>query len=147
MARAKTAAEIVEKQIRKAAGAVQDYKDGVRSVEESPTAAAARKVDKYKAGILEAIDDGSYVDGLNSVSREEWIEKTVDKGGSNYAKGVERSRNKLMEFQEQIMPVRARVREQVRAMPNDTFDERMARMEANARGLHEFKFKKRSRKR
>lgn len=146
MARAKTPVEIAEKQIKRATAAVGDYKQGVQNVEVSPTEEAAKKVQEYKAGVIAAADDGSYEEGLRAVSKQEWIDRTVSKGGDNYAKGVERSRDKIIDFQTQFSPVRESVKGQVRAMPNSTFEERMQRMDANARGLHEFRYKKRSKR-
>jgi hypothetical protein len=146
MARAKTPQEIADKQIRRATAALGDYKAGVQAVEVSPTEEAAKKVEEYKAGVMRAAEDGSYVDGLRSVSRQEWIDRTVKKGGDNYANGVAQSREKIVDFQTQFTPHRTTVKDQVRAMPNSTFEERMARMDQNARGLHEFRYNKRNRR-
>ena len=137
-----TPREITEKQIKRAGAAVADYKKGVGSVTESPTARAARKVGKYGAGVQRAIDDGSYVDGCNSVSKEDWIKAAQDKGGANYASGVKFAEDKILDFQTQIAPHRDRVQANVQGMPDDTYEERMARMRANADGLHEFKYRR-----
>lgn len=141
-----TPLEIAEKQVKRAMAAVSDYKKGVENVEVSPTAEAAKKKDKYLSGVQAAVDDGTYEAALNAVSRESWIEDTVRKGGDRYAKGMEMAKDKIVAFQTAFSPVRDAVRKQVRAMADDTFEERMARMEANARGLHEFKYRARRRR-
>jgi hypothetical protein len=142
-----TPQEIADKQVKRAMQAVGDYTRGVEGVTVSPTAEAAKKKDKYLAGVQQAVEDGAYEDGLNSVSKEDWIAVTVAKGRDRYAKGVEQAKDKIVDFQTAIAPHRDRVSSSVRSMPNDTFEERMARMDANARGMHEFKYRKRSRRR
>jgi ethanolamine ammonia-lyase large subunit len=138
-----TPREIAEKQVKRSQAAVADYKKGVSSVTESPTAKAARKVGKYLAGVQKSVDDNSYVDGCNSVSKEDWIKAATEKGGQNYASGIKFAEDKILDFQTQIAPHRDRVQAQVNQMPDDTYEDRMAKMRANADGLHEFKYKRR----
>jgi hypothetical protein len=141
-----TPEQIAEKLIRNAGNAVQDYKDGVGAVTESPTAKAALKLDKLLQNLMEAINSGRMADSLNAVGLMDWIKITQEKGGANYARGIQLAKPVIIEFQRQFSPVRESVAENVRAMPNDTYEQRKARMNANADGLHAFKFRRSSRR-
>lgn len=140
-----TAEQIVEKQIRRAVNATEDFKRGVRSTKKNPMERAIKAIPKMRANILRAIDEGIVAEGLASVPMSEWQESTAGKGGDRYATGVEKSKPKLLEFQRQIKPHRDALKEQIDNMPDETFEQRMARMVANAQGMRQFRFKKRGR--
>src|ERR1700675_715182 len=101
-----TADQIVDKQIRRAQQASQDYINGVNGVTESPTAKAAAKKDKYLAGVQQSVSDGTYESSLMAVSTQDWKSATVEKGGQRWAPGVAASRPKLLKFQREYGPVR-----------------------------------------
>lgn len=138
-----TPEQIVEKQIRRATAAVGDYREGVRRTTKKPMELAIRAIPKMVNNFLEAANDGTIEAGFASVSDADWKEKTATKGGDHYAKGVSDAKGKMLEFQQQFAPVRDAVAQQVSSMPSDTFEQRVARMVANAEGLHRFKFRKR----
>jgi hypothetical protein len=142
MSRGLTPRQIADKQVKRAAASTQDFKDGVNAVTESPMEKAANKADKYLAGVQASVQDGTYQEGLRSVPLEEWKRLTAEKGASRFAEGVRLSADKILEFQTQFQPVRDQVKREVDAMPNDTFEQRMARMVANAEGLRRFKFRR-----
>lgn len=142
-----TPVEIVEKQIKAAQQRVGDYREGVRKTRKNPMERAKAKKQKLIDNFNEAVNSGKWEDGLDSVTFADWQEMTATKGGNNYVKGVEMAKTKLLAFQEQFTPFRRSVRDQVDQMPNDTFEQRLARMQANAVGLHQFRFRKRSMRR
>jgi hypothetical protein len=145
MAKLLTPQEIADKQIKAATARVGDYRDGVLKTTKNPMQAAIAKKDKMVSNFNAAMDDGSWEDGLNAVSVEEWKQRTASKGGDNYARGVAASRDKIVDFQTQFTPVRRQVAAEVASMPDNTFEERLERMRANAMGLHQFRFRKRRR--
>lgn len=138
-----TPEQIVEKQLRNSSNAVADYRAGVRGTRKDPMRRAIDNLEKMKQNFIEAIDNGVVEDGLNAVTLQEWKEVTSTKGGDRYFPGMQASKNKLLEFQRAIAPVRERISAEIDAMPNTTFDQRMARMVANATALHDFKFRRR----
>lgn len=140
-----TPQEIADKQVKRASAATADYRKGVRSVKEAPNAKAARAKTKYLAGVQQSADDGTYEANNNAVSLGEWQDAADTKGGNNYAKGVEYAKPKIVAFQEQFTPVRRAARDAVRAMPNDTYEERKARANENMDRLHQFRYRRRSR--
>lgn len=142
MAKAKkTPEQIVEKQIRAAQNAVQDYVAGVQAVTVAPNSIAAQKASKYQNATQEAVSSGRYQRANEAVTLQDWKGPTVEKGQARYAQGVAAAKAKLIKFQREYGPVRDGIADAVRAMPNDTFDQRMARMEKNARDLHNSPYK------
>lgn len=142
MAKAKkTPEQIVEKQIRAAQNAVQDYVAGVNAVTQSPNAEAAKKASKYSQATQEAVSSGRYQRANEAVTLQDWKGPTVEKGQVRYAPGVAAARAKLIKFQRDYGPVRDGIADAVRAMPNDTFEQRIERMVKNARDLHANKYK------
>lgn len=137
--------KITEKQIRRAQNATQDYVSGVENVSESPTAKAAKKKDKMRAGINAAIDSGKWEDGLMSVSLEQWKERTAKKGGERYASGVADSADRVEEFHAEFAPFMASVQAKIDQMPDTTAEQRIARMVANAQALAKFRRSRRRR--
>lgn len=117
-------------------GAGEKIRRGVKKVTESPTAKAADKIDKMRAGFNEAIDSGKTERALREVSTQEWIESMETKGVQNIASGVDRAA--VAKRQKMINNYRVieAVADEVNAMPNDTFEERMEKMNQNARKLH-----------
>lgn len=139
----KTPQQIVDKQIRAAQNAVPDYVAGVQSVQTSPNQLAAAKADKYLASIQEAVSSGRFQSANQAVSLEDWKRPTIEKGQARYAQGVAAAKQKLLKFQSEYGPVRDAIADQVRGMPNDTFEQRMARMEAMVREAHNQPYKRR----
>lgn len=136
--------EIAAKQVKNARNAIGDFKKGVQNVKVNPMQAAARKIDKMRQGFIDAIDSGKVKAGFESVSQQDWIDATSGKGGDNWAKGIEGAQQKIIDFQTQIKPHRDNVKTRVNNMPNDTQEQRIDRMVANARGMAEFKFRKKA---
>lgn len=112
----------------RASNATQDYKDGVSRVTESPTAAAARQLDKAKLNYNAAIDSGKTARKLNAITREAWIQQTKTLGGDRYATGVAAAQGKYGRFTAAFYPFLETALAEVRAMPNTTFEQSKQRM-------------------
>lgn len=140
-----TAEQIAEKQVRRAQGATQDYKNGVNSVKEAPGKKAAEAVDRYAAGIQKAIADGSYVDGCNSVSLSDWQARTVNKGAANYAPGIVAAQQTIADFHQQRAQAQASIDAELQSMPRGDLETNLQRAMTQMRRMGEFKFKKRRR--
>lgn len=143
MSKGMTAQEIAEKQVRRAKGAVQDFKDGVAAVTTSPTAQAAKAVDRWFAGVQQAMEDGSYVDGCNAVSLAEWQQRTIDKGGLNYASGVSAAADTIAEFHSQREAFQKSIDSKLATMPRGDLQQNIQRMLTQVTMQSGFKFKKR----
>ena len=127
-----------DKLIRRAQGAVTDYVAGVKGVTESPTAAAARNLDKAQMNYNEAIQSGRMAKRLNGVSKEDWIKQTSEKGQARYAPGLTASKDKVTAFFSEILPFTDRVSAEVSGMPDLTIEDSVARAAHAIRRLHEF---------
>jgi hypothetical protein len=138
----KTPDQIVEKQIRAAQAATQDYQAGISSVTQPPNAIAATKVQKYLQSVTEAVNNGTFVAANQAVTLEDWKRPALEKGVQRYAPGVAAARPKLMKFQREYGPIRDSITDQIRAMPNDTVEERIARSVAIQRALHQSPYKR-----
>lgn len=141
----KDPAKIAAKQVRRAQEASADYIEGVQSVTEAPGVKAARKKDKLKANFNAAVDSGKWEENVKSVSREDWIATTTNKGGARYAAGVEEARAKIQAFQEDLQQYLQSTKADIDNMPDATPEQRDAKMLANVRRMR--KFKRRNRRR
>lgn len=143
MAKSQTAQQIAEKQVRRSQAAVQDYKDGVMGVKVSPMAKAAERVDAWMAGLQKAYADGSYVDGLNSVTLQSWQETTAKKGGASYPSGVLAAQATIADFHQQRAQQQQMIDAQLASMPRGDLQTNLQRMITQATSMANFKFKKR----
>lgn len=139
-----TPEQIVEKQIRNARNAVGDYRQGVLQTKKKPMERAKAKIQKMQDNFNRAVDDGTVAAGFDSVSDEEWKRLTSSKGGENYARGIEASKSKLLEFQKQRKSFQDMLSEQIDNMPTDTKEQRRARLDAQLEGMEQFRFQKRN---
>lgn len=110
---------------------------GIEAVTESPTAKAAQSLDKYLNNVQAAVASGKMARKLNAVSLQDWKQRTIAKV-SRIGSGAQASKDKMTRFLSQWLPFVAQVRQQIRAMPNATPQDRIARMVANAEALSQF---------
>jgi len=133
-----TPEQAAEKLIRRAQGAVTDYVAGVKAVSESPTAQAARNLDKAQMNYTEAVQSGRMAKRLNAVSKEDWVKATSEKGQARYAPGLTASKEKVTGFFNEFLPFADRISAEVAAMPDLTIEDSVARASHAIRRLHEF---------
>jgi hypothetical protein len=131
-----TPQQIADKQVSRAQQAVPDYTAGVAAVTVAPNSVAASKVDKYQNGVNAAVQSGKYVSANQAVTLSAWQTAAKGKGARNYAQGVADAKPKILAFQQAYAPVRNAIADQVNAMPDDTFEQRLAKADQNARLLH-----------
>lgn len=135
----KSAAQVAEKWNRRLKGATQDIEAGISAVSEAPTQLAARKVDKMRHNILEAIDSGKVTDGLNRVSLEEWKTKTIRKGVPRIAQGADEAQGKVQAFMGELLPHIDNVKSQIDGMPDMTLEDSINRATTFMRGMAQFR--------
>jgi hypothetical protein len=134
-----------EKQVRRAQEASTDYVNGVNDTQKNPMQRAKAKKEKLKLNFNQAVDNGTWEAGLDSVSFEEWKRLASTKGGERYASGVAASSDDIAAFHAEFAPHVQRVQAQIESMPDTTPEQRIARMVANARELGKFRRSKRRR--
>ena len=130
----KDANQAVSKWARNAgsSSALQNYKEGVASVTEAPTHAAARKLDKYAASVQEAVTSGRMRDALLATSLADYQEMAQQKAG-NYTTGVKLGQGKYQKFAQAFFPLQEQVTKAVNAMPDTTLEDRIAKSGEQAR--------------
>ena len=133
--------EFVEKHARRLKGAVPDMQRGVERVTESPTAKAAKQVDKMRTNLLAALDSGKWARRLESVPLEEWKSKMVSKGIPRVAAGIDAAAPKVKAFAEQLLPHIDKVQADVKKMPDVTLEDSINRMVSFTRGMAKFQRK------
>lgn len=145
MSKKLTPQEIADKQVRRAVGAVADYKAGVLATTVSPTAEAAKAVDLWKQGIEEAYANGAYVDGCNACTLADWQNATAGKGAMNYSSGVTASKSLIEDFHTQNQSNQASIDAILRGMPRGDLSQNLQRMITQVQEKANFKFRKRRR--
>ena len=131
--------QFAEKHARRLKGAIEDMRAGVERVTASPTAAAAAKKEKFRAGINASIDSGKWEQGLKRVSLEEWKRKMVEKGLGRVAAGIDAAKDKVIDFAAELLPYQDRLKGEVEGMPDISLEDNINRMTTWIRGMSKFK--------
>ena len=134
-----TPEQFQEKHARRLKGAIEDMRAGVERVTSSPTAAAASKKEKMRAGIQAAIDSGKWEQGLKRVTLDEWKSKMVDKGLGRVAAGIDAAADKVRSFAAELLPYQDKLSSDVSKMPDLTLEDNINRMTTFIRGMSKFK--------
>jgi hypothetical protein len=118
--------------------AIPDVKAGIDKVQESPTAKAASKGEKWMAGIQRAHTSGKWKRGLLSVTLEAWKMKTRDVGADRIAGGVAAAGEKMGAFYGKLYPFQEKLQGQIKTMPDASIQDSIARMTKWVMGMTEF---------
>lgn len=139
MARAKDPSAIAGKQIRRLTDAVPEIESGVKTVETSPTAQAAERLDVAKTNYVKAIDSGKMARNLRAVSLEEWREKTLAKVG-RIGEGIAAAEAKLVQFHTQRNAAQVGIDRKLADIPQRTLADSIRRMTTQVTEMSKFSF-------
>lgn len=139
----RTAQQVAKKWATSMQGAATAMRDGVAAVTQSPTAKAADAVDKYRAGVMKAIDDGTYQAGLRSVTLDQWKQSMLQKGIGRVADGVAAAGPKMERFMGELLAHTDMVSQEIQGMPSLTKEDRKQRMLRNFELMSEFRSSRR----
>lgn len=117
----------------------QAITDGVNGVTESPTAAAARNLDKYRMGVNDAVDSGRMQNALSKVTAADWKQSMIEKGIPRIATGASAAEAKVAANNGPLFAAIKSARASVLAMPNTTPDDRINRMVQFTRLMSQYK--------
>lgn len=131
-----TAAQITAKQIAAVSAATQAYRDGIQRVQTAPGQMAAAHQDKYLNGVQNSVQ--KWARNVAAVSLNDWQQAAVTKGAPRLGSGIQAAQAKITSFWNRFLPYLAQTQSNVNAMPSTTFDQRIAKMVANATQLHNF---------
>jgi len=119
--------------------AQQKYTDGINAVTQSPMAAAAANTAGYIQGVTDAVSSGKFERGLQRVSITDWKTAATTKGAPRLATGAAAALPKVEKFWQSFGPKLDAATAQTRAMPKATFEDRMARAQAQMQAVHALK--------
>jgi hypothetical protein len=132
-----TAAALAEKWARRASSAQTDYEYGVKGVTASPMDAAVAKQAKLRAGIIAAIDSGKWASHTKAVSLQVWQSQTVAKS-SHFVDGVRSAQPKMEAVANKLLPYMDTLAAKIKAMPDLTLSDSIARATAWITGMAGF---------
>lgn len=136
-------AAVAERWKKNLSAATAAMKEGVLAVTVSPTQKAAAKADKYLAGIQEAVSTGKWQAALQAVSLGSWQDKMINVGLPRVASGAAAAMPKMTAFLDALLPYTERVKQQVDQMPDQTPEDRKARMLRTFDLMSAFKYRAR----
>lgn len=134
-----TPQEFQEKHARRLTASVEDVRRGIDRVTESPMEKAAAKKDKMLANLTQAVNDGRWEKGLKRVSLEDWKTKTRDVGVGRIAAGIQAASSKVVAFAEDLLPHIDAGQAKLKAMPDITLEDNIARMSTFVRHMANMK--------
>lgn len=130
------AASITEKWKQRTSGATQQVIEGVQRVTEAPGVKAARQKQAYIQNVQAKVD--KWEANVSRVPLSEWQQATTQ-GAQRIAAGVQAKAHKMEGFLREFIPHVEAVQNRVNAMPRGSFEQNIARMVENARGMAGFK--------
>jgi len=137
-----TPEQFVEKHSRRLKGALEDMRRGVEGVSTAPGAAAAKKLDKMRQGILRALDDGTWARRVGAITLEDWKKSMLEKGLNRVASGVDGASAKVGAFATQLLSYEQGLQADVSKLPDLTLEDSIVRMTTWLRGMSKFEFKR-----
>jgi len=134
-----TPAQFQEKHARRLKASVEDVRQGIDRVTESPTEKAAAKQDKMLTNLTAAVNNGKWAAGLKRVTLEQWKKQTRDVGVNRIAAGIDAAKDKVVAFAEDLLPHIDRGQAKLAGMPDTTLDDNINRMTTFVRHMAEMK--------
>lgn len=134
-----TAQQVAKKWASNAQNAAQNMQMGVDAVTEAPGAKAAEKQDKLVQNWMASVQSGKWAANVSAVTLAQWKQAMKDKGIQRYGTGVQQAEGKMATFMSEFLPFLDSLSATVRAMPDLTLENNIARMVAQVRGAAQFK--------
>lgn len=129
--------QAAQKWSRNLSAAGPSITDGVNGVTVAPGTLAARNVEAWFANVTAAKD--KWARRVAAVTLDDWKQSMITTGVPRIAQGAQAKQGKYAAFATEFYPFLDRVTATTRAMPNVTFEDRIARMVSQVRGVAGFK--------
>jgi hypothetical protein len=114
------------------------FVEGVQATTEDPTQAAIAAQQKLLQGFNDAVQSGRWARNLAAVGMSGWKQATLDKA-NNYSTGINAGAGKYQTRMQTWLPITQQNAASVRSMPNNSFADSLARMQAFATAQHNAK--------
>ncbi len=136
-----TPEQAADKLIKRLKGATEDIRMGVDRVTEAPAKKAVAAKERMKARLIEALDKGKWERNLGKYTLEEWKRDMKEKGIPNISRGIEKARDKLIDFYNQLFPYQDALKKKVEEIEKVDIEDSIRRVETWIRGMHAFEKK------
>jgi hypothetical protein len=124
---------------QQSAGTAQTrFTEGVQSTTKDPTQLAIAAQTKLLQGFNDAVQSGRWSRNLAAVGAAGWKSATLAKA-NNYSTGINAGTQKFQQAMQTWLPIIQSAASQVQSMPNNSFADSLARMNAFATALHNAK--------
>lgn len=123
----KDPASVAKKWASNLGNSTSSITDGVNAVTQSPTASAAKAVDRWSAAMQAQRTKDKFVKGLNAVTLGDWQQAMLTKGVPRVASGAQAATPKMQDFMTKLLPYTAQVSAKVQAMPKLNLNDSIAR--------------------
>lgn len=133
-----TAQQVSDKWLRGIQNAGQDITDGVNRVTVAPGQAAASKRQKWINALQDPATQDKWARNVAAVSLSAWKSAMTEYGIGRVAAGAQAKQPKFTTAMNSLLPFIDQVRDQVRAMPDDTPAAREQRALAMMRGMRNY---------
>lgn len=132
-------ATVAQRWVSNLGSSVDKIRQGVQSVTQAPTAAAAAAGQLWQQRVNDPATLQKFQRSLQRVSLTDWQNAMIQKGIPRIASGANAAKDKFTAFLTQFLPFVNNVAQQVRQMPKATLEDRIARATAQIRGTAAFK--------
>jgi hypothetical protein len=130
-----TAAQWLDKWGRRLQAAGPDIAAGIDRVQVAPGQSAAAAVDRYTAGLMDSIQQGTWETNVAKVSLADWKNATKTKGAARISSGVTQAQStKQAKITQTLQAVDQSVAE-IANMPSNSLEARIARSVAFQRAM------------
>ncbi len=124
-----TPQQFADKWSRNLASAGESARAGINAVTVSPGVTAADNIDRYRIGVLNALETGKTEEGMRSVDLNDWKTKTSEVGVTRMVQAASNATVKadVADFASQLLPFTQNVKETIARMPKGTLADGKAR--------------------
>lgn len=129
------AATVAQRWQQSAASAQTRYTEGIASTSVDPTQLAIQAQAKMLQNLTQAVTGGRWARGLQKVGKAGW-QAAAQAKANNYSTGIQASGEKYAAAIAPVLAAEAQLQAQIRAMPNVTIQDAIARSAAWQMGLH-----------
>lgn len=119
----------------------QRISDGVDAVTQSPAQAAIKNKAKMVQNFTAAVNNGKWETNLGKISLQDWQQSMKTKGIPRIASGAQAANGKMAAFAAKLLPFQQTLQAKVKAMPNMTLPDNIARMTTWVTGMSQFQNK------
>lgn len=136
-----TPAQVAAKWSNRLSGASAEIQQGVQNVQVAPSQKAIASKAKMRQNILAAIDNGTWENGLKSVTLQDWQQAFITKGIPRITQGTQAAQGKVAAFHAKLQPAQDALSAKVASMPQMNLSDSIARMTTFVQGMAALKGK------